>query len=865
MSTETMTYKLGDLVWAKMKGYSPWPGRVSNPIKDMKKPATTKKIPIYCIYFFGTNNYGWIDEANIKPYQEHKDQCKQMCKTANFKEACDTIENFISGGEETPPLDVATVSQALKDKNIQASDLKFGFLGLGIMGSGIVKNLLNSGHKVVIWNRSQEKCNDFVEAGAEKGLTPADVVAMSDITFSCVADPQAAKEMVFGNCGVLSEITADKGYVEMTSIDAETSADICEAIMAKGARYLEAQVQGSKPQAEEGNLVILGAGDRQLFDDCNSCFQAMGKNAIYLGEVGNASKMNLVLQTMTGICLVGLAESMALADRAGLQQKDVLEIMEMTSLASPLLTEKGKEPIHVTRNFKKDYLETYLSCKNSRLQGTSSSSRPRHMLRLLYGRSSESLSSSRSSCAHAASRQQLSSNVQWPTQRVKQKDKWVPRILVLATMCNYYRVECVSAGSTDKNFQILPFLQEFTRSKIDRQLSGAQSRECSKKGHMLDSSRKYPRLSCWRLSTFATTTTMCCCCSTITTSFIGQQQQHLPLRFARCTAYFFSLVLGLNPKPAGKIVPTGSHFLPYVFVERAAQRERERQARAAMSHQHIDHSRSRSANIHHSSPRNEEDCDNSLFGAPVRVNPEFQDRLTQQIQSKLGNHSLVKHLLTDSGKGLIGIDGGQANRGGLSKSSAVQPGGALNPNEFKKPGGPRPPSSSSGQAPPSSRSSSSSAHKSGYPPPSSRLGGNFPSQQQQQQQQQQQSSQKPTSHSSDHNKFAPSSRGSHAFNAPNYDNAQNSSSSSSSSNRMREVNPQKSSSKSYSDMSRYQMPVKQENPISHEQIKHEPNKLAALHVNKLPNLTADESKNTILEFLNQCPTAPAPVDTIHLP
>uniref|UniRef100_A0ABD2VXM9 PWWP domain-containing protein n=1 Tax=Trichogramma kaykai TaxID=54128 RepID=A0ABD2VXM9_9HYME len=268
MSTETMTYKLGDLVWAKMKGYSPWPGRVSNPIKDMKKPATTKKIPIYCIYFFGTNNYGWIDEANIKPYQEHKDQCKQMCKTANFKEACDTIENFISGGEvwednldsnalfdklkeeetnntssierktpkikpkklktfvplqetpkerkresltgsvgrppkkqrtdstssnnrlgslspvlnhsasakrpgsllnrpthiskpETPPLDVATVSQALKDKNIQASDLKFGFLGLGIMGSGIVKNLLNSGHKVVIWNRSNEKSQGF--------------------------------------------------------------------------------------------------------------------------------------------------------------------------------------------------------------------------------------------------------------------------------------------------------------------------------------------------------------------------------------------------------------------------------------------------------------------------------------------------------------------------------------------------------------------------------------------------------------------------------------------------------------------------------------------------------------------------------
>ncbi|RXG51069.1 putative oxidoreductase GLYR1-like protein [Armadillidium vulgare] len=148
--------------------------------------------------------------------------------------------------------------------------------------------------------------------------------------------------MVFGNCGVLEEMAAEKGYVEMTGIDAETSQDIAEAINGRGGRYLEAQVQGSKTQAEEGTLVILAAGDRNLFDDCQSCFQAMGKNSFYLGEVGNASKMNLVLQVMSGVTLAGLAEGMALADRAGLQQKDVLEILELTSLACPLLIEKGK-------------------------------------------------------------------------------------------------------------------------------------------------------------------------------------------------------------------------------------------------------------------------------------------------------------------------------------------------------------------------------------------------------------------------------------------------------------------------------------------------------------------------------------------
>merc|ERR1712113_909379 len=85
--------------------------------------------------------------------------------------------------------------------------------------------------------------------------------------------------------------------------------------------------------SSEGSLVLLVAGDKSLFDDCQSCFQAMGKNSFYLGEVGNASKMNLVLQLMGG---------MALADRAGLQQKDILEVLELTGLACPTMIEKGK-------------------------------------------------------------------------------------------------------------------------------------------------------------------------------------------------------------------------------------------------------------------------------------------------------------------------------------------------------------------------------------------------------------------------------------------------------------------------------------------------------------------------------------------
>lgn len=465
MASKEYNFRIGDPVWAKMKGFSAWPGKIDMPPEHLKRPVVKKVM--HCVFFFGTYDFGWIPEHDLKPYQEFKE--KMMTTKKSVKKAVDEIEEYISGGcsassasianakkasmtptakktpakktpkkdhnssatddddaefdalfsekkaanpkkrnksadsSETastkkkakkeipkeeeeeeeieddedgldgsnhvnnrskavssfldrpylnrpPPssptlIDMSSTSKVLAEKDIQPSTLKFGFLGLGHMGSGIVKNLLNSGHSVTVWNRTLEKCQDFVKAGAKEAITPGDVIAESDITFSCVADPQVAKDMVFGNCGVMSEINAQKGYVEMTGIDADTSQDIAEAISLKGGRYLEAQVQGSKEQSSEGSLVLLVAGDKGLFDDCQSCFQAMGKNSFYLGEVGNASKMNLVLQLMSGVALAGLAEGMALADRAGLQQKDILEVLGLTGLACPLMIEKGKAVI----------------------------------------------------------------------------------------------------------------------------------------------------------------------------------------------------------------------------------------------------------------------------------------------------------------------------------------------------------------------------------------------------------------------------------------------------------------------------------------------------------------------------------------
>lgn len=484
--TDSKGYAVNDLVWAKMKGFSPWPGRISEPPAELRRITVKKNIPVRCIFFFGSNNYAWIEETQIKPYHEFKEKLLSSCKSAGFKDAVQQIEEFIATPEKfhhlfsseqesrpdpdvefnklregstesdeasvnntstpaaletvestpttakksaakkkvraslpiklnvekaasttkarsignkakaaaldvddasspkrkrkifndtasdvpsmdlgtfspvrrnvpvshllnrpavarpaTPEIDMSSVSNALQSRNIQASNLKFGFLGLGIMGCGIVKNLLNSGHSVVVWNRTATKCRKFQEAGAEIADTPSDVIEMTDVTFSCVSDPQVAKELVFGNCGVMSANLVGKGYVEMTGVDPETSQDIAEQIISKGGRYLEAQIQGSKNQAEEGTLIILAAGERLLFEECQTCFEAISRNSFYLGDVGNATKMNLVLQMISGVMLAGIAEGLVLADRAGLQQKDVLEVLELTSMSSDMLVQKG--------------------------------------------------------------------------------------------------------------------------------------------------------------------------------------------------------------------------------------------------------------------------------------------------------------------------------------------------------------------------------------------------------------------------------------------------------------------------------------------------------------------------------------------
>lgn len=225
----------------------------------------------------------------------------------------------------------------------------YGFLGLGIMGSAMAANLARAGYQVTVWNRNAEKCAALVALGAKQARTPAEVTAACDITFAMLADPAAARAVCFGVAGALAGLGDGRGYVDMSTVDDVTSCDIAEAVAGAGGRFLEAPVSGTKKPAEDGTLIILAAGDHSLYQEAAPAFEKMGKLFPYLGEVGQGARMKLVVNMVMGGMMTAFCEGMALGQKAGLDGRQILDILDAGALANPMF--RGKGPLLLKGGF----------------------------------------------------------------------------------------------------------------------------------------------------------------------------------------------------------------------------------------------------------------------------------------------------------------------------------------------------------------------------------------------------------------------------------------------------------------------------------------------------------------------------------
>lgn len=218
---------------------------------------------------------------------------------------------------------------------------KIGFLGLGIMGGAMAKNLMHAGFDVTVWNRTVAKCASLQIQGAKVGTCPAAVVAACDFTIAMVSDPAAAMDLAFGPDGALAGVGPGHDYIDMSTVDGETAAEIAAAVRAKGGRYLEAPVSGTKKPAEDGTLVILAAGDESLFGDAVPALTKMGKAVHFLGAVGQGAAMKLVVNMIMGEMIVALSEGLSLGLKNGLKGEDILAVISEGAMACPMFAGKG--------------------------------------------------------------------------------------------------------------------------------------------------------------------------------------------------------------------------------------------------------------------------------------------------------------------------------------------------------------------------------------------------------------------------------------------------------------------------------------------------------------------------------------------
>jgi 3-hydroxyisobutyrate dehydrogenase-like beta-hydroxyacid dehydrogenase len=220
---------------------------------------------------------------------------------------------------------------------------KVGFIGLGIMGEPMCRNVIAKGHDVTVYNRTPAKMAPLVAAGAKASGSLADLVRVSDVTITMVSDPAAVRDVVTAKGGILSALSPGKTYIDMTTVSPETSREIAQLVRGTGADFLEAPVLGSRNPATDGTLVILTGGDAGLSMRMEPLLLAMGSRVIHMGDTGMAAHMKLIINQIMGTILCVFAEGALTGMKAGLPAEKILAVLENSVVACPAIRLKGPD------------------------------------------------------------------------------------------------------------------------------------------------------------------------------------------------------------------------------------------------------------------------------------------------------------------------------------------------------------------------------------------------------------------------------------------------------------------------------------------------------------------------------------------
>jgi 2-hydroxy-3-oxopropionate reductase len=238
---------------------------------------------------------------------------------------------------------------------------RIGFIGLGIMGRPMAGHLVDAGYAVTVWNRTRSKMQALVERGASAAESPKDVAARSDITITMVADTPDVVDVILGPQGVLHGVRRGSVVVDMSTISPVVTREIAQRLAERGAEMLDAPVSGGEKGAIDGTLSIMVGGKPEVFERVLPVFQAMGKQIVHLGATGAGQITKACNQLVLALTLLGVAEALTLARKAGVDPAKVRAALlggfaqsRVLELHGQRMLDRNFEPGFRTRLYHKD-------------------------------------------------------------------------------------------------------------------------------------------------------------------------------------------------------------------------------------------------------------------------------------------------------------------------------------------------------------------------------------------------------------------------------------------------------------------------------------------------------------------------------
>ncbi|WP_069998531.1 2-hydroxy-3-oxopropionate reductase [Cellulosilyticum sp. I15G10I2] len=228
--------------------------------------------------------------------------------------------------------------------------MRIGFIGLGIMGKPMVRNLIKAGHEVLVFDVIQSNIDDVVKDGATACESSKAVAEACSLMITMLPNSPHVKTVVMGEKGILEGAKPDTIIVDMSSIAPQASQEIYKACAKKGVKMIDAPVSGGEPKAIDGSLSIMVGGDKEVFDQVYDILMVMGASAVHCGEIGAGNTTKLANQVIVALNIAAVSEAFMLSTKAGVDPIKVFNAIKGGLAGSTVMN--AKIPMITEGNFK---------------------------------------------------------------------------------------------------------------------------------------------------------------------------------------------------------------------------------------------------------------------------------------------------------------------------------------------------------------------------------------------------------------------------------------------------------------------------------------------------------------------------------